>query len=132
MIIGGDIIEITANNTELGSSYTFATPTEEEATINMGGLVSTVTTTADGRSIRSMKQTPWSVATGITWDMLGIDDLDALSKLAASKVDTDFTFTHISGAVFAGKGTPVDSLEGSAKDAKIPVTFSGGGKLKQI
>lgn len=131
MIIGGDILEITANNTEVGS-YTFSTPTEEEATINLGGLVSTVTTTADGRSIRSMKQTAWSVATGLSWDMLGIDDLDILSKLAASKVDTDFTFTHISGAVFAGKGTPVDALEGSAKEAKIPVTFSGGGKLKQI
>jgi len=128
---GGDMIEITANHDTIGS-YTFSIPSEEDATVDLGGIKSEITVAGDGSSIDTMTRKPWKFEVPVCWDVLDVNTLDILQRMQESPVHTDFTFTNISGAIFAGKGKPVGDLTGSMKDSKISATFTGGGRLAKI
>lgn len=58
-------------------------------------------------------------------------DLEFLQAVADSAEPVDITVTYVSGVTVEASGTIVGELKGSSKNATVPVTLGGGGKLGQ-
>ena len=86
----------------------------------------------DGSSIRTLNRNRWSVELQIAWDMNDANEIDKLVALAGNPVESDWTFSHINGTVWGGKGSPVGDIPGNANTAIIPLKVSGSGELKKI
>lgn len=133
MAIGGDILEINWNHPDLGSGTIFP-KSNEDSTINLGGFRSQDDENmidGGGTMIDQMNQVRWSVDTKVAWDMQVDLTLQKLTALAKSTKLADWTITHISGAVFGGKGKPVGNLEGAGNQGTFALKLAGGGELKQ-
>jgi hypothetical protein len=131
--IGGDILEISYKHPTLGSGTWFP-KAGEDLTLDSGGYTSADESdgiTSDGQPINKINRKRWMCECSVAWDMANNDEVDKASKLAASPVDADFTFAHISGVVWGGKGRPVGDIQGSTKDAQMKIKISGGGELKK-
>ncbi len=134
MAVGGDITEITFNHPTIGSGV-FYPKAAEDNTFNVGGFRS-----ADdqnmidgaGNMIDKMNRERWSFEGSISWDMNVAAEIEKLVALASSPVQADWTFTHINGIIYAGKGKPVGDIKGNGNNANIPIKISGGSILKQI
>jgi hypothetical protein len=135
-VVGGDIREITCNHDDpaIGTRI-FRVKQGADTSFDPGGLRTDddkAGVDGGGRNVKKMTRGRWSVKTVITWDMNGVNELDALEKIAASILDADWTFEHVNGTVWAGKGTVVGEVEGNGQSAEIPIVFQGGGKLSKI
>ncbi len=132
---GGDITEITYNHEDLGSGTIFC-KANEDGTIDRGGYRSNDdqnAITGDGQMIDQMNRVRASVETPpIAWDMTDRDELDKLTLMAGSPKLADWTITHISGAIWAGKGKPVGDIQGSTNSAQVGLTIHFQDKLKKI
>lgn len=134
MAVGGDIIEITYNHPTIGSGVLYPKAAEDN-TFDPGGFRS-----ADdqnmidgaGNMIDKMNRGRWSFEGSISWDMNAAQELEQLVALASSPVQADWTFSHINGTVYAGKGKPVGDIKGNGNTANLPLKISGGSVLKQI
>ncbi len=134
MAVGGDITEITFNHPTVGSGV-FYPKAAEDNTFNPGGFRS-----ADdenmidgaGNMIDKMNRSRWSFEGSISWDMNNAEEIEKLIALASSPVQADWTFTHINGIIYAGKGKPVGDIKGNGNTANIPIKIAGGSILKQI
>lgn len=134
MFIAGDIQEISYKHPTLGSGTWFP-KSGEDATVDFGGFVSNDEAsgiTGDGQMIDQINRKRWSFETSVAWDMNTTDEVNQAKKLAASPVLADFTFTHINGAVWGGKGKPVGDIQGSTNSGNMKVKISGGGELTKI
>jgi len=134
MPVGGDIIEITYNHPDLGTG-TFYPKADEDGTFDPGGFRSADEDTnvdGAGNMIDVLTAKRWSVETTISWDMSERNEEETLLALQSSPKQADYTFTHINGTVWGGKGKPVGDIAGATKDSTLPVKFAGGGKLKKI
>jgi hypothetical protein len=134
MVVGGDILEITYNHPTLGSG-TIYPKAAEDSTIELGGFRSSDDANmidGSGRMIDQMNRVRWGVDTVVAWDNNDALELEALVKLAESPVPADYTITHISGAIWGGKGKPVGDLKGNGNAATFPLKLAGGGRLKKI
>ncbi len=132
--VGGDLLELNYKHPTLGAGTWFA-KAAEDGTVDFGGYRSEDKedgVTGDGQMIDSITRKRWSLEIAIAWDMTSVNELDQARKLASSPVLADWTISHISGAVFAGKGKPVGDLKGSSKDATTKIKLAGGGLLEQI
>jgi hypothetical protein len=133
-VVGGDIQEITYNHPDVGSGVLYP-KSQEEATVDYGGL-----RTADddaaidggGRAVQQLQRTRWSVSVPITHDMLSKDELQALTAMAESGKDAEWTFQHTNGDLRRGKGKPVGDLQSNFGSAQIDLKISGGGRLERI
>lgn len=85
----------------------------------------------DGEPIYDMQYMPWSLEGEVVWDMNNRDELDYLSKVAASPQEATFTVNCINGAIHGALGSVIGDLVGTNRGV-IPVKFSGGGTLKKI
>lgn len=131
---GGNITEITFKHPTLGSGI-FLPKAGEDSTINYGGLRSADDAsmiTGSGEMIDQINNTRWSFEVPIKWDNKTDADYEKLVQLAGDPVLAEWTFTHISGAVFVGTGKPVGELPGNGNQATLPLKVSGGGKLKRL
>lgn len=134
MAIGGSILEVSYNHPTLGAGF-FYPKGDADGTIDLGGY-----RTADddnsvdgaGKAIYSMTPRRWSVQTEVRWDMVSDQELERLVALSSAPEEADFTFTHISGAVYGGRGKPVGDIQGSTQNATSSIKFSGSGRLKKI
>jgi len=129
MAVGGDIIEITWNHPTLGTG-TWYPKAAEDNTFDQGGYRSTDDANmidGGGNMIDQINRVRWSFEGTIAWEMNIADTLGDARKLAASPVQADYTFTHINGTVWSGKGKPVGDLQGNGNAATFPVKISGGG-----
>jgi hypothetical protein len=132
--VGGDILEISYKHSTLGSGTWFP-KAGEDMTVDKGGYVSSDASddiTGDGQAINKLTRKRWSCEVSVAWYSSITDELDQAQKLAGSPLDADFTFTHINGTIWGGKGRPVGDIQGSTKDAQMKIKISGGGTLDKI
>jgi len=133
MATGGSILEINCKHPTLGS-ITFEPFADEDGTLDPGGIRSNDDNKMIGGSgtmVDTMTMTRWSLEVAVINDMDRLDFENAVA-LAASPIQGDWTFTHINGKVYAGKGKPVGDMTASTKDSKFTLKIAGGGKLAQI
>jgi hypothetical protein len=134
MPIGGDIKEISFSHPTIGSGTLFP-KAAEDSTIDLGGYRSAdeaQMVDGGGNMIDQITRSRWSVETTISNDTLVKQELEKLVRLAADPVQADWTISHISGAVYGGKGKPVGDLQANFNQATIALKLSGGGSLKKI
>ena len=134
MFSGGDILEISYKHPTLGSGVLFP-KSSEDGTLDPGGYRSNDDAngiTGDGQNIRQINRVRWSFESTVGWDMALQDEVDQMRKLAASPVDADWTFTHINGTIWGGKGAPVGDIQGNTNTAQMSIKISGGGQLTKI
>jgi hypothetical protein len=133
--IAGDFIEITYNHPTLGAGR-FAPKANESFTLDKGGF-----RTADdasmidgsGAPINQLNRVRWSAEGPVAWDNgADPDAADRLVSLAGNPVDADWTFTHVSGKIYAGKGRPVGDIQADSNAGTISMKISGGGTLQVI
>lgn len=133
-VIGGDITGVNYSHPLFGSGV-FYPKAGEDSTFNLGGIRSeddNKGVDGGGQMIDKMSRNRWSFEVPISWDMNDKEELEKLVNMAASPVPGEWTFTHISGVVYAGQGKPVGDIEASGMDATITLKVQGGGKLKKI
>jgi len=134
MAIGGDLIEATYNNPVVGSGV-FYFKGSEDGTFNLGGLTTqddSAMVDGAGKAIYVMNQKMWSVEGVISWDMITNNELLKLQALSAEPSESDWTFSHVGGTIWSGKGKPVGDLAGNTGQATTPLKIAGGGKLSKI
>lgn len=134
MAVGGDIIEITYNHPTLGSGTVYP-KAAEDSTFDLGGYRSADDAnmvSGNGEMIDQLNQVRWSFEGTVAWDMNTRGDLEKLTALNASPELSDWTFTHINGTVYGGKGKPVGDMQGNGNAATFTLKVSGGGGLKKI
>ena len=134
MAIGGDLIEATYNHPTKGTGV-FYFKGSEDGTFTPGGL----TTNDDnsmvdgaGNAIYIMNRKMWSVEGVISWDMNINNELDKLQELSEDPLEAAWTFSHIGGTIWAGKGKPVGDIAGNTGQATMAFKIGGGGKLAKI
>lgn len=133
-VVGGQITEITYNHPTLGTGRLFP-PTSASATIDLGGIRvddSDEGVDGGGRMIKQMRAKRWSVEVEVSNDMNNAKEAEAVNALMASSEDADWTFSHINGTIYTGKGCPVGDVQADAMEAKFTLKVAGGGKLGQL
>lgn len=134
MAVGGDIIEVTYNHPTIGSGI-FSPKAAEDSTYDLGGFRSADEANGidgGGNMIDQLNRARWSFEVPISWDMNDKQELEKLSAMTASPVPADWTFSHINGTVYAGKGKPVGDINANGNSAMATLKVSGGGILKKI
>lgn len=133
-MVGGDIKEITFNHPTLGSG-TFFGMSGEASTFDLGLPMSadeSAGVDGGGRMVDTVTNKRWSFEVVVSWDMNTDNELEVAQKLAASPVLGDWTFSHINGTVWAGKGKPVGDLTADGNKSTFKLKVAGGGRLKKI
>jgi len=131
---GGDNIEVTYNHPTLGNGTIYC-KSAEDGTFNPGGFRSNDDDnmiSGDGQMIDQINRVRWSFEMTIAWDITDVDEVTKLSSLAGSPVETNWTISNVSGAIWAGKGKPVGDLKGATNQSTAPVKLAGSGLLKEI
>lgn len=132
--IGGDLLEITCNHPTLGS-FTFATKSNESYTIDPGGNRSNDDAnmvTGQGEMIDQVNRVRWSFEGPLMADFNSGNEIDNLPKLAESSELATWTFSHISGVVWRGRGKHVGDIQIDTNTAQITAKIAGGGKLEKL
>lgn len=133
-MVTGDFTEITYNHPSLGNGAFFP-KSGEDGTLDLGGYRSSDDANmidGGGNMIDQMNRTRWSFEGPIAGDMNTREDLEKLTALAGSPLHADWTFTHISGAVYSGKGKPVGDLAMNGNNGQISLKVAGGGVCRKI
>lgn len=131
---GGDLIEITVNHPTLGS-FNFATKSNESYTLDPGGNRSNDDANGvagDGTFIDQINRVRWSFEGIILADFSSGNEMTNLPKLAESAELGTWTFSHISGVVWRGKGKFVGDLSLDTNTAQITAKLAGGGILEKL
>ena len=132
--IGGDLLEITVNHPTLGN-FTFATKSNESYTMDPGGKRSNDDAgmvTGNGSFIDQVNQVRWSFEGPLMADFDSGNEIDNLPALAESSELGTWTFSHISGAVWRGRGKCVGDIQIDTNTAQLTAKISGGGKLEKL
>ena len=131
---GGDIIEITCNHPTLGS-FKFATKSNESYTLDPGGFRSNDDAnmvTGGGEYIDQVNRVRWSFEGPLQADFISNNELLNLPKLAENTDLATWTFTHISGITWRGRGKFVGDIQIDTNTAQLTAKIAGGGKLEQL
>jgi|SRR5688572_1993179 hypothetical protein len=131
---GGDTVEITVNHPTLGSK-SFKPKAGEDSTFDLGGPRTNdddAQVTGDGQKIRQINNRGWSWEGVIAWDQQTANELDFLTQLSGHPVEGDYTISHISGAVYRAKGSPVGDPQGNANAGTIDLKLAGGDRMRKI
>lgn len=133
-VIAGFIQEITFNHPTVGSGVLF-TIQDSDATIDTGGIRSADEmggVDTGSRMIDQKSLNRWMVSCEISNSLTATQEAEKLAAIAASTEEAEFTFSHISGIVYRGKGQIVGDIAPNLTSAKMAVKFSGGGTLARI
>ena len=131
--VAGDLIEITCSHPQLGN-IAFYPKSGESFTMDLGGFKTedeAQSITGSGEAIYKMNQARWSVEGVIRCDLNTNQDLQKVQALSSSAFEGDWTFTHVSGAIYSGKGKPVGDVQGDSNEGTMTLKVSGGGGLSQ-
>lgn len=132
--ISGDLLEITATHPTLGD-YRFSPKANEDFTIIPGGIVNNddeSSTTSNGQMILQKNAILWSVEGPIAVDLKSDYEKSAIMALNRSSELAVWTFTHISGAIYKGKGAIVGTPSFASNTAQNTLKVAGGGELEKI
>lgn len=131
---GGDLIEITCNHPTLGS-FNFATKSNESYTLDPGGFRSNDDAnmiTGSGTFIDQVNRVRWSFEGPLMADFVSNNEILNLPELASSSELGTWTFTHISGTIWRGKGKFVGDIQVDTNTAQLTAKLAGGGKLEKL
>src|SRR6478736_10571540 len=112
-ITGGDLLEVTWKNADVGSGRFFG-KAGEDFTLDVGGLetASDKANIDSGGNFMNIKTTkPWMMSGTIAWDknVNARKELQALQALSNSYNPTQFTISGLDKVVYAGTGSVVDA-----------------------
>lgn len=133
-MVSGDIVEVTCNHPNLGT-FVFSPKSGESSKYDLGGFVSNddeKMIDGSGQMIDQMNRRRWAFEVPCAWDMNNRVDLENAQSLQSDPNLGDWTFTHINGTVYSGKGKPVGNLQGDANGGTFTLKVSGGGILTQV
>lgn len=129
--LGGDITEIVAKHPTLGD-VRFHTKSNESYTMDRGGYRNNDDAnqlTGSGKAIYQKNRVRWSLEGPVLVDFTS----DAtVEELSASSEEATWVISHISGAIYQGKGMIVGDLQPDTNTAQMTLKVSGGGKLEKI
>lgn len=131
--IFGDMTEIVCQHTT--GEYRFAPKAAESFTVDRGGIRANDDAnqvTAQGEMMSQLNRVLWSVEGPIGVDPLSNNEMDALPLLAGHPDLGVWTFTHISGAIYKGKGRPVGDQQWDSNAGTMTLKVAGGGKLEKL
>ena len=131
---GGDLVEITFNNSVVGSGAFFA-KASEDSTFDPGGYRiddDMDSISGDGQAIYKKNLKRWSLEAVCAQDMNSREDVDKLVSLAESDIETNWTVEHSNGTVYDGFGKPVGDLQWNANAATFTLKISGSGRMTKI
>jgi len=132
--IGGDLIQVTCNHPTLGN-FTFATKSNESYTLDPGGKRSSDDAnmvTGNEIMIDQVNAVRWSFEGPIVADFISGNEIDNLPSLSENFELATWTFTHISGVVWRGRGKYVGDIQVDTNTAVITGKISGGGRLEKL
>lgn len=133
-VVAGDLTEITYNHPTLGNGV-WSPKSAEDFTFDPGGFRTNDDANqidGAGRAIYQKNRVRWSAEGTVSWDMNSTNEIAQAEALAANPVEADFTFTHINGTVWKGKGMVVGDVQGNSNAGTMDIKISGGGKCKKI
>lgn len=131
---GGDIIEIAFSHPTIGQGVLFP-KANEDSTLDTGGFRTNDDANmvdGSGAMIKQINRNLWSAECTIAGDLNTRGDLEKLSALSGNPIDTTWTISHVSGAVYKGLGTVVGDVQENLNNATIKLKIAGGGTMKKI
>ena len=133
--VGGDFINAKYQHPTLGSGViTFKA--NESATIEPGGFRNADddnNVTGDGRMLIIKNRRLATVEfPPVAWDMTDTEEQQKLADLAESNVLADWVMTHVSGAIWGGRGIPVGDIPGDTGADTITLKVGFEGKLEKL
>jgi len=131
---GGDIKSISYNHPTLGSGTLFP-KAGEDGTLDRGGFTSAdddAMVTGAGQMIDVITAKRGSFEVVCAWDTTDKQELKRINEMAGTPVLADWTITHISGAVWGGKGKPVGDVKGSTNAATFTLKLAFEGKINDL
>lgn len=131
---GGDFISVTCNHPSLGS-FKFATKSNESYTMDPGGFRSNDDSnmvTGDGQMIDQVNRVRWSFEGPLQVDFSSGNELENLPKLAESGEMATWTFEHVSGVTWRGRGKHVGDIQVDSNNAQMSAKLAGGGRLEKL
>lgn len=131
--IGGDILEITYNHPTLGQGVLLP-KSNESFTLDLGGFRSNDDANmidGGGQMIDQINRVRWSGEGTIAVDELQ-ETQEKMTALAGSPQLADWTFTHVNGSVYGGKGKPVGDIQVDKNVNTMTLKISGGGLAELI
>jgi hypothetical protein len=134
MAVGGDILEVTYNHPTIGNGSLYP-KAGEDSTYDLGGFRSADEdqgVDGGGNMIDTLTRRRWSFEVTVSNDMNDRKELEKIAAMAASPVAADWTFSHINGTVYGGKGKPVGDMQLAGQGSTFTLKVAGGGQLKAI
>lgn len=129
----GDIIEISYNHPTVGSGV-LSPVTAQDNEYDLGD-VRTVddenSVTAKGEAIYVMNTKRWKATTLVTSDMNVRQEYEKMIAISKSLDEATWTFLHINGTVYRGKGKPVGDLKLNVNAGTFSLMVSGGSIFAQ-
>jgi hypothetical protein len=122
--VGGDIIEITYNNPNVGSGVFFAV-SNKDAELDLGGFRTNESKegiTGNGQLIRTIMNGRGKFTCDIAVDMNSRQDMENIAALAADLDETSWTISWINGITYGGSGFPVGQYQQNTKEATVKLT----------
>ena len=132
--IGGDLISITVNHPTLGN-FSFSTKSNESYNLDPGGFRSNddgSSVAGDGTFIDQINRMRWSVDGVFMVDFVTGQEIDNLPLLSESTELGTWTFSHISGVVWRGRGKFVGDISVDSNTAQLSGKVAGGGRLEKL
>lgn len=129
--LGGDITEIVCKHPSLGTAR-FQTKSNESYTMDRGGIRNNDDAnqvTGGGQGIYQKNRVRWSFEGPVLVDL----NSDATAEeLAESSEEGTWVISHISGAIYQGKGMIVGDLQPDTNTSQMSLKLAGGGKLELV
>ena len=132
--VGGDFLGITFNHPTLGN-FNFSTKSNESYTLDPGGKRSNDDSngvTGNGEMIDQINAVRWSFEGVLVVDFASGNELNNLPLIAESPELGTWTFSHISGNTWRGRGKFVGDIQVDTNTAQISGKLAGGRKLDSI
>ena len=129
---GGDIIEISYNH-PLGSGV-LQPVTAQDNEYDLGDVRTNDDenmVTSQGEAIYVMNNKRWSATTLVTSDMNIRQEYEKMIAISKSLDEATWSFLHINGTVYRGKGKPVGDLKLNVNQSTFSLKISGGNIFAQ-
>ena len=86
----------------------------------------------NGAFIDQVNRVRWSFEGILMADFVSNNEIENLPQLAASAELATWTFSHITGVIWRGKGKFVGDLQIDTNTAQITAKLAGGGTLEKL
>lgn len=131
--LSGDILDISCNH--LGQTYRFSPKANETGNVDKGGRRTNDDNsqlTSNQQNIRQINNTRWSFDCPIAVDFISGKEEKDLNFLSGSPVEGIWQISHISGAIWKGKGSPVGDIMSDSNAGIMTLKIAGAGFLETI